>query len=199
MAPEPAYPPIEYFSSDGRYEGIAADYVNLVEQKLGIRFKIAHMGDWDEILEAARRREVDMFGAAAITPQRAAYMLLTDPFVKFPSVIIVRKKVTADLTLEKLTGMRVAVVSGYADHDHVVSNYPQLELDVVPRRSRPACARCLSALWMPLWPILEQPPISSKGRGSPTCGWPAVRATSTDWGLVAAATGPSWQQFWKEP
>lgn len=132
MAPDPAYPPIEYFSSDGRYEGIAADYVNLVEQKLGIRFKIAHMGDWDEILEAARRREVDMFGAAAITPQRAAYMLFTDPFVKFPSVIIVRKKVTADLTLEKLTGMRVAVVSGYADHDHVVRNYPQLELDVVP-------------------------------------------------------------------
>ncbi len=132
LAPDPAYPPIEYFSMDGRYEGIAADYVNLVEQKLGIRFKIIHMRNWDEILEAARRREVDMFGAAAITPQRAAYMLFTDPFVKFPSVIIVRKKVTADLTLEKLTGMRVAIVSGYADHDHVVSNYPQLELDVVP-------------------------------------------------------------------
>lgn len=132
MAPDPTYPPIEYFSVDGRYEGIAADYVSLVEQKLGIRFTIVHLRNWDEALEAARKREVDMFGAAAMTPQRSEYMLFTSPFVKFPSVIIVRKKVSTDLTLEELAGMRVAIVSGYADHDHVISNYPQLDLDVVP-------------------------------------------------------------------
>jgi PAS domain S-box-containing protein len=132
IAPDPAYPPIEYFDIDGHYQGIAADYVHMVEQKLGIRFRIVQLANWDQALEAAKKREVDMYGAAAMTPQRSEYMLFTSPFVTFPSVIIVRKNVNAQLTLEKLAGMRVAIVSGYADHDYVVNNHPQLDLDVVP-------------------------------------------------------------------
>ena len=132
IAPDPAYPPVEYFDPDGHYQGIAADYVRLVEQKLGISFRIARLENWDEAITRAKRREIDMFGAAAMTPQRSEYMLFTTPFVMFPSVIIVRKNVTASLSLEKLANMRVAIVSGYADHDYVVNNYPQLDLDVVP-------------------------------------------------------------------
>ncbi len=132
IAPDPDYPPIEYFDENGHYRGIAADYVHLVESKLGIRFKIVRLGDWDEVIEKAKKREIDMFGAAAETPQRSEYMLFTSPFVEFPSVIIVRKNVTAPLSLKKLAGMRVAIVSGYADHDFVVNNYPHLSLDAAP-------------------------------------------------------------------
>jgi len=132
IAPDPAYPPIEYFDQEGRYLGIAADYIKLVEQKLGIRFKIIRLENWDDILEAARRREVDMFGAAAATPQRSEYMLFTSPFIEFPSVIIVRQTVNTSLTLDKLAGMRIAMVSRYADHDYVVNHYPQLDLNLVP-------------------------------------------------------------------
>jgi PAS domain S-box-containing protein len=132
IAPDPDYPPIEYFDENGHYQGIAADYVHLVEERLHIHFNIARLQDWDEAIEKAKKREIDMFGAAAETPQRLEYMLFTRPFVEFPSVIIVRKSVTEPLTLEKLAGMRIAIVSGYADHDYVVNNYRHLNLDVVP-------------------------------------------------------------------
>lgn len=132
IAPDPDYPPIEYFDENGHYRGIAADYVHLVERKLGVRFKVVRLRDWDEAIEKAKKREIDLFGAAAETPQRSEYMLFSSPFVEFPSVIIVRKSVTEPLTLKKLAGMRVAIVSGYADHDYVVNNYPHLSLDVVP-------------------------------------------------------------------
>jgi signal transduction histidine kinase/ABC-type amino acid transport substrate-binding protein len=132
LAPDPGYPPIEYFDENGQYRGIAADYVRLVESKLGMRFKIVRLRDWDEALEKAKRKEIDMFGAAAETPQRSNYMLFSSPFVEFPSVIIARRNVTAPLSLEKLAGMRVAIVSGYADHDYVVNHFPDLNLDVVP-------------------------------------------------------------------
>jgi signal transduction histidine kinase len=132
LAPDPDYPPIEYFDENGQYRGIAADYVRLVESKLGIRFRIVRLRDWDEALEKAKKKEIDIFGAAAQTPQRSSYMLFSSPFVEFSSVIIVRKSVTEPLSLKKLAGMRVAIVSGYADHDYVVNNYPNLNLDVVP-------------------------------------------------------------------
>jgi PAS domain S-box-containing protein len=120
LAPDPDYPPIEYFDENGQYRGIAADYVHLVESKLGIRFKIVRLRDWDEVLGKAKKKEIDIFGAAAETPQRSSYMLFSSPFVQFSSVIIVRKSVTEPLSLEKLAGMRV------------VNNYPNLNLDVVP-------------------------------------------------------------------
>jgi PAS domain S-box-containing protein len=132
IAPDPDYPPIEYFDENMQYRGIAADYVALLEEKLDFRFRITHVQSWDEILEKARNRRIDMFGAATDTPQRSEYMLFTRPFVEFPSVIIVRKNVSHSLSLGELNGMRVAVVSGYADHDYIKNNYPQLQLDEVP-------------------------------------------------------------------
>jgi PAS domain S-box-containing protein len=132
LAPDPDYPPIEYFDENRKYCGIAADYVALLEKKLDFRFKITHLQSWDEILDKAKSWQIDMFGAAAETPQRSEYMLFTHPFVEFTSVIIVRKNVSESLSLEKLDGMKVAVVSGYADHDYIKNNYPQLQLDEVP-------------------------------------------------------------------
>ncbi len=132
IAPDPDYPPIEYFDDDGRYRGIAADYVDLVERKLGIRFKIVRLRDWDEAIEKAKKREIDMFGAAAKTPQRSGIHAFHQPFCRVPFSYHRQKKCHRPLSLKKLAGMRVAIVSGYADHDYVVNNYPHLDLDVVP-------------------------------------------------------------------
>lgn len=132
LAPDPDFPPTEYFDENGEYRGIAADYVELVGQKLGIRFEIVHLQNWDEVLEKAKSGQIAMFGAATKNPQRAEYMLFTKPYLEFPAVIIVEKNAKTTLTLEKLSGMKVAVVSGYAAHDFIIHYYPELYLDVVP-------------------------------------------------------------------
>ena len=132
VAPDPDFPPVEFFDAEGRYRGIAADFVELMEFKSGIQFEIVHLENWDEVLRQARAREVDMFGAATPTPQRAEYMNFTTPFVEVPAVILVRNDVSARLTLEQMDGMRVAVISGYAAHDYLSENFPKIQLDVVP-------------------------------------------------------------------
>ena len=35
LAPGPGFPPIEHIDADGRYDGIACDYIRLIERKLG--------------------------------------------------------------------------------------------------------------------------------------------------------------------
>lgn len=132
LAPDPDYPPIEFFDERGNYGGIAADYVKIIETTLGIDFNIVRISNWSDILVAARNRTVDMFGAASATPQRSVYMLFTSPFIEFPSVIIVRENVSESLTPKQLEGMKVAVVDGYADHDFLVNHYPELKLIPVP-------------------------------------------------------------------
>ncbi len=132
LAPDPQFLPIEYFDKQGRYVGIAADYIALIEKKLGVTFKKVQLESWDAVLDKSRNREVDLWGAAVPTPQRLKYMNFTQPFLKLPAVILVRKQVTEQLSLDTLQGMKVAVVSGYGIHDHILNKYPDIQLDVVP-------------------------------------------------------------------
>jgi len=131
LAPDPDFPPVDYFDGNGVYKGITADYVALIEKKLGIRIEIVRLQNWDEIISKAKSRQIDAY-VATKTPQRTEYLLFSRPFLEFPVVIIAREKVKGPLTLEKLAGMKVSVVSEYAAHNFIVYNHPKLNLDLVP-------------------------------------------------------------------
>ncbi|TFG37661.1 MAG: PAS domain S-box protein, partial [Syntrophobacterales bacterium] len=132
IAPDPYFPPIEYFDEDGEYRGVAADYIALMEKRLGIRFVVRRYESWNEVLEKVRKREVDALPAAAQTPERSGYVLFSDPHITLPGVIITRKEVEADLTMESLKGMKVSVVKSYAWHEFIRNDYPDIGLDLVP-------------------------------------------------------------------
>jgi PAS domain S-box-containing protein len=131
LAPDPDFPPVEYFAGNGAYSGITADYVALIEKKLGIRIEIVRLRNWDEIISRAKSRQIDAYVATG-TPQRAEYLLFTQHFLEFPAVIIVREKAGGPLSMEKLHGMKVSVVSEYAAHNFIAYNYPRLSLDLAP-------------------------------------------------------------------
>ena len=131
LSPDPDFLPIEFIDESGNYTGIAADYISLLQKKMGIKFKILKFKNWAEVLEKTKNKESDMWGAATPTPQRLEYMLFTKPFIELPAVIIVRKQIIRSLTLNDLKGMKVGVISGYGIHDHIVNNFPDLQLDPV--------------------------------------------------------------------
>lgn len=132
IAPDPDFPPIESFDSHGNYIGIAAEYVSLLEKKLGIHFEIVHLRNWDEALQQARTHGVDMFAAAASTPQREQYMNFTTPHLEFPGVILVRNQGEQKLKLRDLHGLRVAIVSNYVWQDLISREHPEIHLEPVP-------------------------------------------------------------------
>jgi PAS domain S-box-containing protein len=132
VAPDPDFPPIEWFDKKGKFTGIAADYVAIVQKRLGITFKIVRYGSWDEILTKVHNKEVDMLSAAALTPQRSEYLIFSAPHVVMPGVIITRKNVQDNMTLAQLRKMEVAVVSGYVWQEFVSRDHPDIMLDPVP-------------------------------------------------------------------
>jgi len=132
LAPDPDFPPSEFFDANGRYTGIAADYVALVQQRLGIRFRIVKLRSWADVLKKARQREVDVLAAVTKTPERSEYLLFTRPYLAFPAVIVTRKGFAGPIDLGRLAGKKVAVKAGYAARYYVVTNYPRIQVDVVP-------------------------------------------------------------------
>ncbi len=132
IAPDPEAPPFEFFDDSGTYRGIAADYLSLLEDRLGIRFQIVRLESWDEVLEKAKAREVDMLGAAMETSQRAEYLLFTSPHIQLPGVILATTESDAELSLDDLRGKRVTVVSGWVWHELLRENHPEIELLPAP-------------------------------------------------------------------
>jgi two-component system cell cycle sensor histidine kinase/response regulator CckA len=132
LAPDPGFAPIEFFDARGVYSGIGADYLHLVEKKLGVEFEIVRCENWEEVIAKAKRREIDILNAVVQSPQREEYLLFADPYLTIPSVIITRKTVTRELTLEMLKGMHVVMVSGYGYADIIKNRYPSTDVELVP-------------------------------------------------------------------
>jgi len=132
VAPDPTFPPIEYFDEDGKYRGIAAEYLALIARETGLTFKVVHSTSWDEALRKVEQHEVDALPAAAQTEERSKYLLFSDPLLVFPGVIITRQQVDRDLTLADLAEMRVAVVQGYLWQEFISRDHPEITLDLVP-------------------------------------------------------------------
>ncbi|HJP18974.1 MAG TPA: transporter substrate-binding domain-containing protein [Nitrospinota bacterium] len=132
LAPDPFYPPVEFIDKSGKFKGISADYVDLLGKKLGIQFQVMSFQNWDEVMTKTKKKEVDMLSAATKSPQRSEFMAFTKPYIELPGVIIVRSKVEGKFNMEKLQGMKVAVVSSYIWHELIKTDYPNVKIDPVP-------------------------------------------------------------------
>jgi PAS domain S-box-containing protein len=128
LAPNPAAPPIEYFDAGGVFRGIAADYVSLIERKLGIRFDVIHTSHQQDSVLLARQRKADVWSAASRSPETLAYMLFTKPYFESPAVILVRDDKVGALQAEDLTGQRISVVPRFGTQRYFEHNYPELSL-----------------------------------------------------------------------
>ena len=128
---DPAWPPIEYFDKDKRYKGIAADYVSMVSKNLGIEMLANPQLSWDEAVERAKLGEVDVFPAIARTAQRDTYLLFTEPYLHFPSLVYMRDDAGLITGLEDLTNKNIAVEKNYANHETLKENHPDINLIVV--------------------------------------------------------------------
>jgi PAS domain S-box-containing protein len=132
IAPSPNFPPIAFFDRKGRYTGIAADYVRIMERRLGIHFTIKRLSSWQDIVSSTAKGEVDIWDAATKTAARTSLMRFTRPYLSFPAVIIVRRDTYPDLTLDKLNGLKVVTPARYVADDYLSEHYPRLKRIEVP-------------------------------------------------------------------
>ena len=110
IAPDPSFAPIEWFNQQGAYNGITADYVALLEQKLGVRFEVIQGENWSDILAMAKAREVDALSAVIRTAQREEYLAFSKPYFFSTRAIFSNQNLSNIETVEDLKGYKVAVV-----------------------------------------------------------------------------------------
>ncbi|MCF7849968.1 MAG: PAS domain S-box protein, partial [Kiritimatiellales bacterium] len=127
-APMPDYAPIDFIDPSGEHQGVAADYLRIIEKQLNIKFQRVACASWNEILEKARKKELDVIGSIQNTAERNDYLHFTQPYITIPNVILVRSNRKDELSLPQLRGMKIAVVRGYASIDYIRGKHPDYDL-----------------------------------------------------------------------
>ena len=130
-----SWPPFEYRDENGRYQGLAADYVRLIQDRLGVRIKLIEPANWTAVLEQARGNQLDLLPGVMSTPERQGFLAFTRPYLDFPIVILAHEGGAKPRNLKDLYGLKIAVVENYAPHELLRTHHPDLNLVAMPNVS----------------------------------------------------------------
>jgi ABC-type amino acid transport substrate-binding protein/nitrogen-specific signal transduction histidine kinase len=120
--------PLEWIDENNIYQGISADYVNIVKDLLSIEMKPKPNLSWPEIIEAIKNKEIDVIPAIVKTESRAEFIDFTKPYISIPLVIVSNKDTENLKNLSDLQGKVVAVGKSTPTQEMLKRNYPNLIL-----------------------------------------------------------------------
>lgn len=125
----PIYPPFEFYKN-GRYQGFAVDYLDLVSQRLGIRFEPVDVEiSWSEALNQLRNKEgIDLVLMITRTPEREQDFEFSRNYISFPLVIFSRKDGLFISGIQDLHSGKTVVEKGYVYSQWLKRDVPGLEL-----------------------------------------------------------------------
>ena len=124
---DPAWEPFEFLDEAGRYRGMAAEYIELLNAMLDVHMAPARGLSWSEVIDGAQRAEIDVLPCVVKTPQREEYLGFTDSYLNFPMVDATRDDADVVGGLDDLKGQKIGVVKGYATVDLLQTHFPHLQ------------------------------------------------------------------------
>ncbi|WP_177203438.1 transporter substrate-binding domain-containing diguanylate cyclase [Marinospirillum celere] len=128
VAVDPDWPPFEYYDAEQRLQGISADYLRLLEERLGIEVELVRGLTWPEVVKAIANKEIDLLPAVSSTPERRQFLNFTQPYVRSPMVIVTDHEVDFIADMNQLRGEKVLVVEGYASDEMLSTHFPDLDI-----------------------------------------------------------------------
>lgn len=126
------YPPLDFIGENGEYQGLAAEYLGLLEKRLGIRIQAVSAFAWADMLKKVKRKELAGVACIAQSEQRGAFLKFTKPYFYSPYMVFTRKSRAPFTSLEALTGQTVAVEDGFFLQERLREQYPRIKLLPVP-------------------------------------------------------------------
>lgn len=125
---DPNWLPYEAFDKNGRYIGIVSEYLQLLEEKLGIRFDIVPVKSWTEAIDKAKRGEIDVL-SETVDSDLKSQLLFTQAYLSSPVVIVMRDDEDYVDSIEQIRQRRLAVIKDYGYNPAIFRAYPQIAFE----------------------------------------------------------------------
>ena len=106
---DPEFAPFEFMNDHGQYSGFAADYIEILNHRLGLGMKIVPNLSWQEVTRLTQEKKIDVLPAVGFTRERTEYLKFSTPYVGFHRVIISHLDTPFISDLKDAESLRVAV------------------------------------------------------------------------------------------
>lgn len=124
----PDWMPYSRITPKGEYEGISADMVTLMQERLGIRFVLTQTKNWEECLEAIKEHRCDMTPIAEDLPDRRNSMNFTTPYLSQPLVIATESKELFVKDGSEIGNRKVGGIKDFAFLGQLRARYPKIQI-----------------------------------------------------------------------
>lgn len=124
------YQPIDITRDRNRYQGISADYLSLVGERLGVGMEVLGFAEREQAVEALRNGTIDVLTSANGYERGVSGLRFTSDYMPDRSVVVVRRD-EPDLG-DDLRGKKVVLLDGYANAAQVHAAYPDSQVMLSP-------------------------------------------------------------------
>ncbi len=192
VAQDPGWPPIEFTDARGAQSGMTAEYLRLVEERLGVKFERVRNLSWQEAYARLQRWEIDLTTTVAVTAEREKFWAFTKPYMTMPIVVVTRADVTYIADLRELAGKKVAVVEGYVAAVWIARDFPEVQLvrvqttaEALALLQRGEVLACVENMLVVGYYLAEQKMTDLKIAGSTPYTNAQCMAVRKDWATLA--------------
>ncbi|NIF26804.1 transporter substrate-binding domain-containing protein [Pantoea sp. Tr-811] len=123
----PDYPPFDITRGGRDYQGLTAEYANLVGKALQLPVKVLRYPDRQAAVQALLRGEIDLLGSANGYEAAADGLAMSLPYAIDQPVLVTREDEERPLDTD-LEGMRLGMLYHYLPRPEVHAAYPKAEL-----------------------------------------------------------------------
>ena len=123
------FPPYEWLDKQNIYRGIAADFLHLIEQRVGIHFKIVSYNQSNpELLDGVQAGDIDILSHIVSTENRRKYLNFGPTYIQSSVVIIAEQSQGYISSLNQLDGHSVVIHNGDFTQELLAKQHPDINI-----------------------------------------------------------------------
>lgn len=127
----PDYAPLGMVNNGRDYEGMTADYAQLLSELLRVRVEVRRYASRGEVIDGLKRGEVDFLGVANGYEANDAGLLLSSAYAEDMPALVTRLGDSRALSPD-LAGKKIAMLYHYLSPEAVKAFYPEATLQLFP-------------------------------------------------------------------
>ncbi|WP_163338846.1 transporter substrate-binding domain-containing protein [Desulfopila sp. IMCC35008] len=132
---DPSWPPLDFINKSGEHDGLSADLINIIAQRLDVTLTLIPTTTWEHTLSTIKEGDCDIIPLMNETQETQSYLDFTRPYFDFATVIATRKDASFIGDYSELYGKKVALQAYFFITEYVRRNHPQIEIVEVENTS----------------------------------------------------------------
>ncbi|MBS7597006.1 transporter substrate-binding domain-containing protein [Pseudomonas sp. RC2C2] len=120
--------PLTFFDSAGNFRGIAADLLELIRLRTGLRFEVQRASGISDMIDRLNHDQADVIAAISPSPRRAGTLAISRPYLENSYVLMTRKGADSPDSLEQMAGRRLALTRDSPLYDDLRQRFPDIQL-----------------------------------------------------------------------